>query len=92
MLPTDPRIKSLSPYQVLWLFGHIVKEKREERAFLTDMVKLLCAMINPEGAKKVFSREDETIIGDSDFEANIKSLDPHFNFNAVKDLLGEENG
>lgn len=56
------------------------------------MCKMVCTMVNPEAAKKVFRDEEELVTENSNFEADIKAMDPKFDVNSISDLMGDEDG
>jgi hypothetical protein len=69
-----------------------MKEKREERDYMYDMVKLICSVINPSAAKEIFSPENQVIVTNSNFEQDLRNIDPNFNMDTVKEFLGDDNG
>jgi hypothetical protein len=94
-LPTDSAIQGLSPFQAFYLYAHIKKEQSEKRKFIHETVKLLCYMINPSGAKRVFEGKggpgeniESVEISEADFIAQIKKMDPNFDEAAYKRLTG----
>lgn len=90
MLPTDPKIRALSPYQTLWLATHIKKEQMEEREYYYNLAKMVCSVINPTVAVKAFKEPDEEeFVENENFEQDLKALDPEFNMDSVKDYLGD---
>ena len=90
MLPTDPKIRSLSPFQSLWLYTHIIKEKKEERDYMYNLVKLVCTISNPSVAKAAFNADTQEQTVNDNFENDLKSIDPNFKMDEYKEFL-EDN-
>lgn len=87
MLPTDPRLHSLSPFQEMWLMAQIQKRRQSEEARMFDNIKLVCSFIDPDRAKKVFTEGDRVEVSDDDFFAEMKAMDQNFDSAEYKEIL-----
>jgi hypothetical protein len=88
ILPTDLKLRSLSKFQVLWLYVRAKRDELLREKMDTDQAKLICSFINPEAAEKVFK---EQIVSVSDeFEQAILERDPNFDMSTFKKMMGDE--
>lgn len=53
---------------------------------------MVCAVVNPTMASKVFKNTEQEVTENENFEGDIKSLDPNFDPKSVEDLLGDDDG
>lgn len=87
MMPNDPRIEALSPFQELWVSGHIMKKKKEDYELALGNVKLICSFIDPARAKQVFTEGERS--ESTGFLADLAKLDPNFKAEDYADVLEE---
>lgn len=90
MLPTDPRLGTLSLFQELWISGHIMKSKKADFDLGFDNVKLICSFIDPKRAKDMFTEAERS--DNSGFMADLAKLDPNFNPEEYADVLDDGSG
>ena len=85
ILPTDDRIKNLSPFQSLWLYAHIRRESNAENKRQWDVVKFLAAVINPAMAKQLLKDDTDSVVTvNESFENDLKNIDPGFDMAEYK--------
>jgi hypothetical protein len=85
MLPNDPRLHCLSPFQELWIAGQISKRKQADEDRLFDKVKLLCSFIDPKRAQHAFF--DGEKIESEGFMDDMKAMDPNFDPKEYEEIL-----
>lgn len=86
-MPTDPRLKDLSPFQELWILSQARKRKNSEDERTYDLVKLICSFIDADRAKKLFTEGERVEVDDSDFLAQMKEIDPNFDTKEYVEIL-----
>lgn len=76
---------------MLWLYMNVKKDEHVIRKTIEHYSRLLCTFINPEIAKKIFNDEEEKTVN-TNFEDQIKEMDPKFDSNKLDSLLRQIDG
>lgn len=69
------------------MVAQISKRKQTEDLKTFDYIKLLCSYIDPKRAQEAFFEGEKSEVGDDDFYAQMKEMDPNFNPEEYKDVL-----